>query len=194
MFSLRQCIEFESAANPHAWFLVAYELHEQAVSLMLNSSQSSIVSMRDGDGRELDSWSSNNRTIFLLCGFALENMLKAFLILEHPDYVGEGKLSKEVTHHSLTKLSEASNLVPYKNRAMNTLGYFEDGLESWARYPCGLNWSRTKPQSVLESHMWGNYRWLMRAYEKRFKKLVSKGWRGPHELDGKFIIEGNWLR
>jgi len=33
----------------------------------------------------------------------------------------------------------------------------------------------------------------MKSYEVRFKKLIAKGWKGPHTFNGLFIIEGTWL-
>jgi hypothetical protein len=76
---------------------------------------------------------------------------------------------------------------------MKTLRYFEDGIESWARYPCGLNWAQTKSQKILDKKIWNNYLWLMRAYEKRIKKIFSQRWIGPHKFDGSFQVNGSWL-
>ncbi|WP_341232345.1 hypothetical protein [uncultured Methylophaga sp.] len=193
MFSFKQAVEFEEASNPHEWFLVASEIHEQVLILSANGFKSSFVSLRDNEGQQLREWNTNNRTIFLLAGFALENIIKAYLVYEHPEYVEGGQLSKQLKNHNLTKLAAKSKFIPYKKRAFNTLMYFEEGLESWARYPCGLNWAQTKSQSILNERMWNNYRWLMRVYEKRFKHLMSKGWKGPHSFSGKFVISGDWF-
>lgn len=191
MFSVNQSIEFEKYANPHSWFLVASELHEQAKSLKENSG--SAISMVNYVNNETSNWKASNRATFLLSGFALENILKAFLIYETPDYIKDGFLSNSIKTHKLTKLAKKSNLIPYKDRSIKTLEYFEDGLESWARYPCGLNWGQTKEQELLEERMWKNYMWLMKAYETRFKKLMSKVWKGPHDFEGSYKIEGIWL-
>lgn len=191
MYSVEQSIEFEKYANPHSWFLVASELHEQANSLKENSS--SAITMHDYVSNQTNNWKASNRATFLLCGFALENILKAFLIYENPNYIEKGFLSNGIKTHKLAKLAKKSNLIPYKDRSIKTLEYFEDGLESWARYPCGLNWAQTKEQELLEERMWQNYMWLMKAYETRFKKLMAKGWQGPHDFKGSFKIEGTWL-
>jgi len=132
--------------------------------------------------------------VILLAGFALENIIKAYLIYEYPEFVQNGFLSKKIQTHELTKLAKRSSHLPYQSRSVNTLSYYEDGLESWARYPCGLNWAQTKEQNILSKKVWKNYMWLMRAYESRFKKLILKGWKGPHKFDGSFEIKGTWLQ
>lgn len=192
MYSLKQCIEFEEIANPHSWFLVASGLHEQA-KLLADSSSSTITRRNIVKSQEM-TWNASNRTVILLAGFALENIIKAYLIYEHPGFVQNGFLSKKIQTHKLTKLAKESSLLPYQSQGSNTLKYYEDGLESWARYPCGLNWAQTKEQILLSDKVWKSYLWLMRAYESRFKKLMLKGWKGPHEFEGSFEIRGTWLQ
>lgn len=192
MYSMAQAVEFEEIANPHSWFLVASELHEQATQLM-DSNGSTITRRNFSDLQEV-TWSTSNRTVILLAGFALENIIKAYLIYEYPEFVQNGSLSKVIQTHKLTKLAKQSSLLPYQSQSVNTLSYYEDGLESWARYPCGLNWAQTKEQNLLSQKVWKNYMWLMGAYESRFKKLILKGWKGPHKFDGSFEIKGAWLQ
>ena len=191
MYSKDQSIEFEAYGNPHAWFLVATELHEQAK--LLKSSNTSQISRINHVQKNNSSWNTSNRSTFLLAGFALENILKAYLVYENPQFIKDGFLASDIKTHKLTKLAKKSTLVPYKLRSINTLKYFEDGLESWARYPCGLNWAQTKEQELLKEKMWKNYLSLMKSYEVKFKKLIAKGWKGPHAFEGSFKITGIWL-
>lgn len=192
MYSVTQAVEFEEIANPHSWFLVASELHEQAKRL--RDSNSSTITKRNFSESQETTWSTSNRTVILLAGFALENMIKAYLIYEFPEFVQNGFLSKKIQTHKLTKLAKQSSLLPYQSQSVNTLSYYEDGLESWARYPCGLNWAQTKEQNLLSQKVWKNYMWLMGVYESRFKKLILKGWEGPHQFEGSFEIKGTWLQ
>lgn len=192
MYSVTQSIEFEELANPHSWFLVASELHEQAEQL--RNSNSSTITRRNFVDPNVATWNTSNRTVILLAGFALENIIKAYLIYEQPEFVQNGFLSKKIQTHKLTKLAGQSSLLPYQSQGANTLRYYEDGLESWARYPCGLNWAQTKEQNLLSQKLWKNYMWLMGAYESRFKKLMHKGWKGPHKFNGSFEIRGSWLQ
>lgn len=191
MYSLKQCIEFEQVANPHSWFMVASELNEQAKLIM--SEKTTIIKQSDYVKHQEKSWYTSNRTVILLSGFALENFIKAYLIYENPHFIGNGSLSKIIQTHKLTKLAKESRLLPYQAQSINTLKYYEDGLESWARYPCGLNWTKTKDQKILSKKLWNNYLWLIGCYERRFKILMRKGWKGPHEFTGSFVIHGSWF-
>jgi len=193
MFSQLQCVEFEEFANPHAWYLLASELHEQA-KLLKSNSNGSAITRRNFISTQEATWNTSNRSVILLVGFALENIIKAYLVYELPEVVKNGFLSKKIQTHKLTKLANESSLLPYKNKGYKTLKYYEEGLDSWARYPCGLNFAQTKNQNILSESIWRSYLWLMRAYEIRFKKMMLKGWKGPHEFQGYFEIEGAWLQ
>jgi hypothetical protein len=108
MYSLSQNIEFEEVANPHSLFLVASELHEQAK--LLRDGTTSKISRRNLSGSNNKTWNSSNRTVIRLARFALENIIKACLIYEHPNYVCNGFLSNNIKTHKLTRLAKNSSL------------------------------------------------------------------------------------
>jgi hypothetical protein len=128
-------------ANPHSWLLAADDLHEQALAQYRRRDGSVLMIRQDG---ETKSWDRVDKSIFLLGGFALENAIKAFLVYENPEWVANGKISRHLQSHSLTKLQARSKLIPYKKRHVAVLEGFEAGLESWARYPCALTFERTE--------------------------------------------------
>ncbi len=127
---------------------------------------------------------TTHRSVFLLAGFALEDAIKAFLVYENPGWIANGRLSKPIRSHSLTKLQAKSNLIPYPHKYRYVLEGFEDGLDSWARYPCALTAAGTKEEAVLPDRMWAGYQTLMRAYGNRMIKLLAAGWVGP---DGTYL-------
>jgi hypothetical protein len=49
-----------------------------------------------GLGERTVSWDETNKATFLLCAFALENAIKAFLVYEHPDWVSDGHIHAEL--------------------------------------------------------------------------------------------------
>ena len=110
MYSPSQIIEFEEIANPHSWFLVASELHEQAK--LLRHATTSKITRRDFLGSNSRTWNTSNRTVILLAGFALENIIKAYLIYEHPNYIRNGFLFQEYpntqTHQASKKFNFSS--------------------------------------------------------------------------------------
>ena len=103
-------------------------------------------------------------------------MLKAFAIYEHPEYVAHGKLSKELRTHQLGKLWKASKFVPYKMRFTPVVSALEDGLESWARYPCGLTHDRQVFELSMTEQLWEGYSRMFTACGQRLEKLLTKGW------------------
>jgi len=174
---------FVDAANPHQWLLTATSLHDQAVALWGNRGRS-LLSHIDPQGRRT-TWDDTNRSTFLLAGFAMENMLKAFLIYERPAYIAGGRLSGIATH-DLAKLAELSTLVPYKARDRWMFVALAEGNESWARYPCGKDADDIKPEGQFTIHLWLKYTSSMQAYTIKMRKLLTKGWVGPY---GHY---GNW--
>jgi hypothetical protein len=132
-----QNARFVDIANPHSWLLTAGNLHDQALHLYSRQGQS-MLTQTDRQNRVLMSRDGVNKSVFLLGGFALENAIKSFLVYENPDWVQNGTLSRQLRSHSLTSLQKKSAHIPFKNKYRRVLQQFEDGLDSWARYPCSL--------------------------------------------------------
>jgi len=121
-----------------------------------------------------------NRSVYLLGGFALENALKAFLVYENPSWISNGRMSKSLKTHSLIELKSKCVNVPYKTKYNKVLRAFEEGLESWARYPCSLSSEDAFDEGVFSGDLLQKYNILMNAYIKKLKSLLVKEWRGPH--------------
>ncbi|WP_315731534.1 MULTISPECIES: hypothetical protein [unclassified Bradyrhizobium] len=180
----------EEYANPHSWLLTAENLHEQATALYRTRRQSSILTKVDANRRVIGETRGVDKPVFLLCGFALENAIKAFLVYEHPEWVSNGQLSSKLKSHSLTKLQERSDLIPYKRKYLWVLQAFEAGLDSWFRYPCGLNVAETKQGEALHDRYWDGYARVMHSYGKRLTELLNKFWNGPHGFGGRWEFRG----
>ena len=184
----------EEFANPHSWLLTADNLHEQATAIYAGRAYSSITTKVDANNIILQQTRGIDKSVFLLSGFALENAIKAFLVYENPHWVSNGRLSKNLKSHSLTTLQSRSKLVPYRTRHISILKAFEDGLDSWFRYPCALTVEETKEEGHLYDHLWHGYSAVMRAYGRKLTMLLGKGWQGPHGFYGRWMIYGRALR
>lgn len=185
--------QFVMASNPHSWLLATDILHDQAMQLA-NKERKGLIVQIDGHDRVLGRWEESNKAVFLLGGFALENAIKSFLVYEHPQWISNGRLSRNLRSHSLTGLYAQSTLIPYKTRHRTTLAAFEQGLESWARYPCALSVEDSVPEPPMTSAIWAGYIFLMRAYGRRLQQLLSeKPWDGPHGFKGRWTFSGNFL-
>lgn len=181
--------EFENLANPHSWFLVAEELHSQALTIYRHKGQQLLI-QADGNGAVINKKDYINRPIFLLAGFALENMLKAFLIYENPNWISNGTLNKKLRSHSLTRLYDMAKGIPDDDLSRRVLNVFEDGLNSWARYPCGLSIEQERSEKRLDEELWTDYLLLMHAWTEKLCSLLTIGWTGPHEFYGRFEFTG----
>jgi hypothetical protein len=191
-FSKEECKKFEEEANPHQWFLTASLLHDQAVELRANRERGGTIT-RTGFGHARMQWDATNKATFLLCAFALENAIKAFLVYEHPPWIGDGYLHDEICSHKLLALSRKSSLIPYARRDAWVLAAFEDGNEGWMRYPCSRRASDLRTEPQLHAKLWDAYLRVMRGYGSKLMRLLGRGWAGPHGFFGTWEIAGTWL-
>jgi hypothetical protein len=180
-------------ANPHAWLMMADNLHEQATQIYEGRSRSTITTTLDANKEIVRQTRGIDKPVFLLGGFALENAIKAFLVYENPSWVSNGRLSGKLRSHSLTRLQKHSRLIPYRKTYTHVLKAFESGLDSWFRYPCALTAQDTKREDPLFDELWAGYGKIMRAYGKKLGVLLSKGWNGPHGTYGLWTIQGQSL-
>lgn len=176
-FTEAQRQAFAAAADPHQWMLSAADLHEQAIALNQQRGLSSVTLRRPGLAPV--KWDGANRATFLLAALALESAIKAFLVYEHPEWISGGRLHDDLCTHKLTRLAARSSLIPYRDRDQAVLAAFEDGNESWMRYPCGRHAGDIAPQRPLEDRLWRQYRRLMRGYGGKLERLLAKGWVNP---------------
>jgi hypothetical protein len=183
---------FVEMANPHAWLLTANDLHEQALHLYGQRGRS-MTTWNDYRDRTSRTWDNIDKSVFLLGGFALENAIKAFLVYENPNWISNGSLSKKLRSHSLTGLQSQSAQIPLKTRYTWVLSGFEEGLDSWARYPCSLSVETSVNQRTMTSHLWSGYIRLMRAYGIKLQRLLSRQWQGPHGFSGRWTFTGEFL-
>jgi len=156
----------EEFANPHSWLLMADNLHEQATEIYNRKIHSSIMTKLNAKNIIIQQTRGIDKPVLLLGGFALENAIKAFLVYENPSWVSNGRLSRRLQSHSLTRLQRQSELIPYKHSYIAVLKEFESGLDSWFRYPCALTVKDTKEERRLSGCLWRGYSKLMRAYGK----------------------------
>jgi hypothetical protein len=92
--------EFVLRANPHSWWLCATNLHNQAAQLQKQTGRS-LLTQTDGEGRVRMSRDGNNKSVFLLGGFAMENAIKAFLVFGNRCWISNGAIASKLQSHSL---------------------------------------------------------------------------------------------
>lgn len=169
---------FALEASPIAWYEVAKNLHENA--LLLYQHRRDKIRFTNLPANVSTETYTVNRSVFLIASFSLENLLKAFVIYENPSFIKGGRLSKELKNHKLSKLQSQCSNVPYKNRFRWVFKDIEEGVSSWARYPCGLTLQSTTIEKAVTKKLWSGYNKVFALYSKRLEKLLSKKWRNPY--------------
>src|ERR1700727_266963 len=192
-FTEEECKRFEEEANPHQWFLTADLLHNQAVALHARRGQGALTKL-DAEDYVLGQCDVTNKATFLLCAFALENAIKAFLVYEHPAWISDGYLRNEICNHRLVDLSRKSRLIPNAKRDSWVLAAFEEGNESWMRYPCSRRASELGTEPQLQDRLWNAYLRVMRGYGLKLVRLLGNGWKGSHGFAGAWRMSagGTW--
>lgn len=188
---LDQYKRFEEAANPHAWFLTASNLHDQATELF-NRRGRGYLRLTRKDAPDL-LWDSTNKATFLLAAFAMENAIKAFLVYEHPSWISNGRLDPKLCSHKLVALATKSTLMPQVATQNWVLSQLEEGNESWMRYPCSRSINDLRIEPDFSRKLWSGYVSVMANYEAGLRLLLAKGWQGPYGDFGTWKVEGNWL-
>lgn len=167
--------EFANSAMPVNWYEVAKLLHENAVQLH-TSRQGYVV--RSVNGKAFTRPASN-RSVFLLAAFALENLIKAFLIYENPNFIEGGTLSRALRSHRLSTLQKKCKWIPSPKRTLHVFETLEVGVNSWARYPCSLSASQETDELIVTPEFWSEYNRVFKLYSKRLESLLAKNWKGP---------------
>ena len=169
--------KFSQAAHPLNWYEVAKLMHENAKSL--HEMPQGTVTFNDGV--KSITTPTSNRSVFLLAAFALENLLKAFLIFENPKYIEGGKLANQLLNgHSLSKLQKRCKKIPSPKRTRHVFETLEVGVNSWARYPCATSLQRETEERVVTPEFWQCYNDVFERYSKKLEQLLSKKWKGPY--------------
>ncbi len=170
--------DFAHAALPLNWYEVAKLLHENAHTLYATRLRSAVIY---SDGIRAKQKPTTNRAVFLLLAFALENLLKAFLIYENPTYIEGGKLSKKLLNgHSLSGLQKACKKIPSPVRTRVVFVVLEVGVNSWARYPCSTAMERETEERAVTPEFWASYNKVFDLYSQRLESLLEKLWKGPY--------------
>lgn len=162
---------------PLNWYEVAQLLHENA--LMLHAMPQGTVTRLDG--AHSYTRRASNRPVFLLAAFAMENLLKAYLIYENPSYIEGGKLSRKLLNgHGLTDLHGLCKRLPSPKRTRNVLEVLQLGVNSWARYPCSTGVARESMERAVTDEFWNEYSRVFALYSERMRSLLQKRWSGPY--------------
>jgi hypothetical protein len=178
---------FARAAAPLNWYEVAKLMHENARTLHVAPQGYVLYSAGNGFKKRR----TTNRSVYLLAAFAMENLLKAFLIHENPKYIEGGRLSKELLNgHGLVKLQQRRKHIPSPQRTRYVLGTLQAGVNSWARYPCSTSVERESEERAVTPEFWSAYSKVFELYSTKLERLLSKKSKGAYGEVGHVVFQG----
>lgn len=183
---------FAKEARPLNWYEIAKLIKENAEVLYNNTSQG-VVSY-GSHKKGYITRNISNRSVFLLSAFALENLLKSYLVYENPCYIKDGKLSSQLRSHKLTKLYKSCKKIPPMHSFEYVFSSLEEGVESWSRYPCAISMDKQLTESEMTEELWRHYNDLFEILSDHLEKLLSQMWTDPYGEQGYCgfeILDGN---
>lgn len=121
-----------------------------------------------------------SRTWLLLASFSIENLLKGVIIYENPSYISNGSLSKKVSHHQLTDLSEEINSINFVEHELEIIEILESCLPYWGRYPIPKKAHEIENEIVASSDFKSIFESLYNRLDKSNYDSIKYGWEGPH--------------
>ncbi|MCP1997385.1 hypothetical protein [Flavobacterium sp. HSC-61S13] len=178
-------------SSPENWIATAMELNETINQLNLIKNKRFCL---DTYHLDIETFARPfcSKSIYLLMSFAIENILKAMLILRKPELVNTGKIKDEIKSHNLILLLNKAeiNLI---NEQIDFLKKLSHISVSTARYPIGLNENyEIQKVSILDKD-YSIYENLFESImELLLKEFNEKGWNSGHKNEKLNIKPGEF--
>lgn len=166
--------EFVYRANPNEWLEVSDELNE-SIQVITNQSKAVYLKGDTWDGIPSKKLMSS-RSIFLLMGFAIENLLKGILVFDKPELVNQGKLDNEIKSHNLKSLAMKIPNLTLDDEKKEFLETLSDAIPDWGRYPCPLKFQQIKDEVKYSENMNNHYHELRESLRNRLIERLKIGW------------------
>jgi hypothetical protein len=166
--------EFVYRANPNEWLEVSDELNE-SVEIIIKNGRTTYLKTDTWDGIPNKKLMSS-RSILLLMGFAIENLIKGILIFDKPELVNQGKLCKEIISHKLEELVLKIQDINLNDDMSEFLKILSEAIPDWGRYPCPIKFQEIKDEVKYSKMMSKRYVELRRILRNKLIKRLKKGW------------------
>lgn len=138
--------------SPDSWLSFAEELMDSA-EILWKQNDHSIRSEIIHDKTEIlesRKISSISRPYFLLIGFAIENLLKGFIVFDDPTTITSGKI-KRIKTHKITNLIKEISYIKLSEEELDICKKIEEAIPYWGRYPIPLEVSDITPDIGITS-------------------------------------------
>ena len=166
--------EFVYKANPNEWLEVSDELHH-SLEMILKNNSSVYFKSDTWDGIPIKK-DMSSRSVFLLMGFAVENLIKGTLIFDNPEFINTGKLSGKIKTHNLQSLIEKTDEIELTDSEQNLIGVLSEAIPDWGRYPSPLAFQNLKNEVLYFQETFITYQSVRNKIRKVLIDKLKSGW------------------
>ena len=166
--------KFVYRANPNEWLEVSDELNN-SIEIIQRNCTSWYFKSDTWDGKPIKKLMSS-RSIFLLMGFSLENLIKGILIFDNPKLVNKGKLEKDIKSHNLINLFNKIEKIKLTDKESELLNILSEAIPDWGRYPCPLNFQDLKDEVIFTTEMKKRYDNIRNTLRIELLERLENGW------------------
>jgi hypothetical protein len=169
---------FVRDALPSAWLAYSEQLAESAEAVWSHSPETMDVETKPiEDGKTLITKTfPKPHPYLLLAGFALENILKAILIVDDPTLISTGVLDAKVKSHDLAKLATDCGLLILSEEESELLATCSGAIPYWGRYPIPLHHKVRRDVEHVTSTMRETFNKLHYRLCKLVYDKIKDGW------------------
>jgi hypothetical protein len=166
--------EFVYNANPNEWFEVSDELNHSVEMLIKNNG--SIYFKGDTWDEIPRKKVMNSRALFLLMGFAIENLIKGILVFDKPENINTGSLGNEIKTHNLIKLLEKISEISFNEKELQFVQTITEAIPDWGRYPSPLKFRDIKDEVLYVDEINLIYKSVRTKLRKNLTNKLKVGW------------------
>jgi hypothetical protein len=175
-FNRRQ--EFVRDGSPDRWIGYSLELQDAATALWRLRGERMEVTLlhQSAADDKLSKRLVNPRAYVLLAGFALENSLKAQLIVEQPALITDAKLHKPIKTHGLIALMERITRLAFSQPEKDIAEVCEAAIPYWGRYPVPRDYSEVDNEHRVNDQFHDAFVAFNRRVRKVVYDAIKDGW------------------
>ena len=145
--------KYEELGHPFEWIQYANELFDSS-EILYKEKDNSLLTKVSSTGEVIIEKSGISRSYFLLIGFSVENLLKAYLISRNPNYLKEGKIDSSISsNHNLFELSKKLKTFVFSTQEIELLKTLSEGIPYWSRYPIPKRFENITKEKVLTENI-----------------------------------------
>lgn len=176
---------FVRDAKPNEWRSLANELRDAAEVLWQDKGNglraeinqwTEIVDGKLVTRKETRELYSISRPFVLLAGFAIENMLKAFLVESDPSLILAGELHPTLKSHDLEQLITRLPELELSKEELEFCRIATSAIPYWGRYPIPTAFNRVVPEIGMTQEYYQVFNHLFDRLDSMLYDRIRDGW------------------